>query len=60
MTKWEHPCQSAISIKLQSKFIEIALWHGCSNDLPTTPRLFPKNGPLLVQPFRTLKKIMHT
>ena len=26
----EHPCRSAISIKLQSDFIEIALWHGCS------------------------------
>ena len=26
----EHPCQSAISIKLQSNFIEITLWHRCS------------------------------
>ena len=26
----EHSCRSAISIKLQSNFIEIALWHGCS------------------------------
>ena len=26
----EHPCQSTISIKLQSNFIEIAFWHGCS------------------------------
>ena len=26
----DHPCRSAISIKLQSNFIEIALWHGCS------------------------------
>ena len=26
----EHPCQSAISIKLKSKFIEIVLRHGCS------------------------------
>ena len=26
----EHPCQSVISIKLQSNFIEIALRHGCS------------------------------
>ena len=26
----EHPCGSAISIKLQSNFIEIAPWHGCS------------------------------
>ena len=27
----EHPCQSAISIKLLCNFIEIALWHGCSS-----------------------------
>ena len=26
----EHPCWSAISIKLHSNFIEITLWHGCS------------------------------
>ena len=26
----EYPCQSVISIKLQSNFIEIALWHVCS------------------------------
>ena len=26
----EHPCQSAISIKLQNNFIEITLRHGCS------------------------------
>ena len=26
----EQPCQSEISIKLQSKFIQIALQHGCS------------------------------
>ena len=25
----KHPCRSAISIKLQSNFIEIALQHGC-------------------------------
>ena len=25
-----HPCQSAVSIKLQSSFIEITLRHGCS------------------------------
>ena len=25
----EHPCRSAISIKLQSNFIEITLQHGC-------------------------------
>ena len=26
----DHPCRSAISIKSQSNFIEIALWHECS------------------------------
>ena len=26
----EHPCRSAISVKLQSNFIEITLRHGCS------------------------------
>ena len=26
----EHPCRSAISIKLQNNFFEITLWHGCS------------------------------
>ena len=26
----EYSCQTAISIKLQSNFIEITFWHGCS------------------------------
>ena len=26
----EHPCQSVISIKLQSNFMEMTLWHVCS------------------------------
>ena len=26
----EHPCRSVISVKLQSNFIEITLWHGPS------------------------------
>ena len=26
----EHPCRSGISMQLQSNFIEIALWDGCS------------------------------
>ena len=26
----EHPLRGAISIKLQSNFIDITLWHGCS------------------------------
>ena len=41
----EHPCQSAISIKLLSSFIEIAFRHGCSpiylQHIFRT--LFPKN-----------------
>ena len=41
----EHPCQSAISIKLQSNFTEIALWHECSpvNLMHVFRTLFPKN-----------------
>ena len=27
----EHPCQTAVSIKLHSNIIETALWHGCSS-----------------------------
>ena len=27
----EHPCRSAISVKLLCNFIKIALWHGCSS-----------------------------
>ena len=48
----EHPCSSVILIKLQSNFIEIALWHGCSpvNLLHIFRTTFPKNttGPLLL------------
>ena len=41
----EHPCRSVISIKLQSNFIEITLWHGCSpvNLLHILRTPFPKN-----------------
>ena len=41
----EHLCQSVISIKLQSNFIEIALQHGCSSvNFPYIFRApFPKN-----------------
>ena len=41
----EHPCRSAISIKLQSNFNEIALRHGCSpvNLLHIFRTPFPKN-----------------
>ena len=43
--KGEHPCWSAISIKLQSKFIEIALQHGYSpaNWLHIFRTPFPRN-----------------
>ena len=48
----EHPCQSAISTKLQSNFIEITLRHGCSpvNLLHIFRILFLKNtsGQLLL------------
>ena len=41
----EHPCRSAISIKLRGNFIEIKLWHRCYSvtvpDIFGTP--FPKN-----------------
>ena len=41
----EHPCRSAISIKLLCNFIEIALWHGCSalNLLHIFRTPFPRN-----------------
>ena len=41
----EHPCRSAISIKLQSNFIEIALRHGCCpvNLLHIFRTPFPRN-----------------
>ena len=41
----EHPCRSAILIKLQSNFIEIALRYGCSpvNLLHIFRTPFPKN-----------------
>ena len=41
----EHPCRSAISIKLQSNFIEITLQHGCSpvNSLHIFRTPFTKN-----------------
>ena len=41
----EHPCQSAISISLQSSFFEIALRHGYSpvNLLRVLRIPFPKN-----------------
>ena len=51
----EHPCRSAISIKFQSNFIEIALRLGCSpeNLLHIFRTPFPKNTsgrPLLPSP----------
>ena len=48
----EHPYRSAISIKIQSSFIEIAFWYGYSpvNLLHIFGTPFPKNnsGGLLV------------
>ena len=43
----EHSCQSVISIKLQSKFIEIGIRHGCSpvNMLHIFRKPFPRNTP---------------
>ena len=42
----EHPCWSAISIKWESNFIEITLWHGCSpvNLQHISRTLFRKNS----------------
>ena len=48
----EHPCQSTISIKLKSNFIEIALRHGCSSvnllHIFRTPFLWKTSGWLLL------------
>ena len=48
----EHPCRSAISIKLPCNIIKIALWHGCSPvnllDILRTPFLKNTSGGLLV------------
>ena len=53
----EHPCRSVISIKLQSKFIEITIRHGCSpvNLLHIFRAAFPKNtsGWLLLNEYQT-------
>ena len=56
----EHPCRSAISIKLQINFNEITLWHGWSPvnllDIFWTP--IPKNcsGGLLLETQLTSNK----
>ena len=41
----EHPCRSVVSIKLQSNFVKITLWHGSSpeNLLQIYRTPFPKN-----------------
>ena len=48
----EHPCRSVISINLQSNFIEITLWHGCSAvnllNILRTPFLRNTSGWLLL------------
>ena len=57
----EHPCRSAISIKLLTFFIEIALQHGCSpvNLLHSFRIPFPKNtsGRLLLNSFKGVLEI---
>ena len=59
----EHPCRSAISVKLQSKFIEITLQHGCSpvNLLHIFRIPFPKNtsGWLLLMLIRQIDVKAH-
>ena len=63
--KGEHPCLRMISIKMQSKFIEITLLHGCSsvNLLYIFRKPFPKNtsGALLLYAnnFQTKHYITH-
>ena len=56
----EHPCRSAISIKLQSNFIEITLWHGYSpvNSLHIfrTPFLKNTSGRLLLKILENVTK----
>ena len=51
----EYPCQSVISIKLQSNFIEIALWHVCSpvtlQHIFRTPFPMNNSGRLLLLTF---------
>ena len=56
----EHPCWSAISIKLLCNFIEITLWHGCSPvnllHIFRTPFLKSTSGWLLLNiPTRIIK-----
>ena len=55
----EHPCRSAISIKLLCNFIEISFHHGCSAvnllHIFRTPFLKNTSGGLLLD----LKKIVH-
>ena len=52
----KHQCRSGISIKLQSNFIKITLWHGCSlvNLLHLLRTPFPENntGGLLLKILR--------
>ena len=60
----EHPCRSAISIKQQSNFILIVLWHVCSlvNLLHIFRASFPKNTPereLLKFPFHKFPNILY-
>ena len=61
----EHPCRSAIPVKLQNNFIEVALRHGCSqvNLLHIFRTRSPKNtsGRLLLKkaPSKMLDKVLN-
>ena len=56
----EHPCRSAISIKLQSNSIEITLWHGYSSvhllHIFSTPFLKKNSDGLLLYLENNLRK----
>ena len=45
----KNPCQSVISIKLHSDFIEITFWDGCSPVNFTTPLSKNTSGGLLLR-----------
>ena len=55
----KHPCRSAISIKLQNKFIEITFRHGCSlvNSLHISRAPFSKNTSRWLLLFVVINKI---
>ena len=58
----EHPCRSAISIKLRGSFVEIALRHGCSavNLLHIFRTPFPKIKTYFNERNTTFKELITT